>query len=142
MTHKGHDGKIITRVFSSISRGGTQWVYGGRLLVVSARTNERHYHLTGIAPGWAPPNTRAPELPPGSPLWARLRLWYIAGKETVASARFHGGHPVHHFKGVCRQCRRAGGAFRSPMKFQTRASLLHSPPRHSAPRAWFTLRSE
>ena len=25
----------------------------------------------------------------------------IAEKETVASARFHGGHPVNHFKGVC-----------------------------------------
>ena len=25
----------------------------------------------------------------------------IGEKETVASARFHGGHPVHHIKGVC-----------------------------------------
>ena len=31
-------------VFSSISRGGTQWVYGGRLFIVSARTNKRHHH--------------------------------------------------------------------------------------------------
>ena len=30
--------------FYSISRGGTQWVYGGRLFVVSARTNKRHHH--------------------------------------------------------------------------------------------------
>jgi hypothetical protein len=29
---------------SSISRGGSQWVYGGRLLVVSARTKKRHHH--------------------------------------------------------------------------------------------------
>ena len=30
-----------SHLFSSISRGGTQWVYGGRLFVVSARTNKR-----------------------------------------------------------------------------------------------------
>ena len=30
-----------SQLFSSISRGGTQWVYGGRLLVISARTNKR-----------------------------------------------------------------------------------------------------
>jgi hypothetical protein len=33
-----------SRVFSSISRGGTQWVYSGRLFVVSARTNKMHDH--------------------------------------------------------------------------------------------------
>jgi hypothetical protein len=31
-------------VLSSVSRGGTQLVYGGRLFVVSARTNKRHHH--------------------------------------------------------------------------------------------------
>ena len=30
-----------SHVLSCISRGGTQWVYGGRLFVVSARTNKR-----------------------------------------------------------------------------------------------------
>jgi hypothetical protein len=35
-----------SHVFSSISREGTQWVYGGRLFVVSARTNKRHHVLT------------------------------------------------------------------------------------------------
>jgi hypothetical protein len=35
----------LSHVLSSISRGGTQWVYGGRLFVVSARTNKRHHHL-------------------------------------------------------------------------------------------------
>jgi hypothetical protein len=34
--HKGQEGNIMTRVFS-ISRGVTQWVYGGRLFIVSAR---------------------------------------------------------------------------------------------------------
>jgi hypothetical protein len=34
-----------SHVFSSISRGGTQWVYGVRLFVVSARTSKRHHHL-------------------------------------------------------------------------------------------------
>ena len=35
----------LSHVFSSISRGGsTQRVYGGRLFVVSARTNKRHHH--------------------------------------------------------------------------------------------------
>jgi hypothetical protein len=48
-TQKHHDTirdmmATSAHVFSSISRGGTQWVYGGRLFVVSARTNERHHH--------------------------------------------------------------------------------------------------
>jgi hypothetical protein len=34
-----------SHLFSSISRGVTQWVYGGRLFVVSARTYKRHHHL-------------------------------------------------------------------------------------------------
>ena len=33
-----------SHVFSSISRGGTQRAYGGRLFVVSGRTNKRHHH--------------------------------------------------------------------------------------------------
>ena len=33
-----------SHVLSSVSRGVTQWVYGGRLFVVSARTNKRHHH--------------------------------------------------------------------------------------------------
>jgi hypothetical protein len=33
-------------VLSSISRGGTQWICGGRLFVVSARTNKRRHHQT------------------------------------------------------------------------------------------------
>jgi hypothetical protein len=33
-----------SHVFSSISRGGTKWVYGGRLFTVSARMNKRHHH--------------------------------------------------------------------------------------------------
>ena len=32
-----------SHVLSSISRGGTQWVYGGRLFVASARTNKMHH---------------------------------------------------------------------------------------------------
>ena len=35
-------------LFSSISRGGTQWVYGGRLFIVSATTNKRHHQQTRI----------------------------------------------------------------------------------------------
>jgi hypothetical protein len=38
-------------VFSSISRRGTQWVYGSRLCVVSARTNKRHHHLSVLHKG-------------------------------------------------------------------------------------------
>ena len=41
---KGHDAATSSHVFSSISRRGTQWVYGGRLFVVSAGTNKRHHH--------------------------------------------------------------------------------------------------
>jgi hypothetical protein len=33
-----------SHVSSSISLGGTQWVYGGRLFIVSERTNKRHHH--------------------------------------------------------------------------------------------------
>ena len=33
-----------SHVFSFIFRGGTLWVYGGRLFVISARTNKRHHH--------------------------------------------------------------------------------------------------
>jgi hypothetical protein len=33
-----------SHVPSSISSGGTQWVYSGRLIVVSARTNKRNRH--------------------------------------------------------------------------------------------------
>jgi hypothetical protein len=37
-----------SHVLSSISHGVTQWVYGGGLFVVSARTNKRHdHHCTG-----------------------------------------------------------------------------------------------
>ena len=37
-----------SHVLSSVSRGGTQWVYVGRLFVVSARSNKRHHqHLAG-----------------------------------------------------------------------------------------------
>ena len=32
-----------SRVFSSIS-GVPKWVYGSRILIVSARTNKRHHH--------------------------------------------------------------------------------------------------
>jgi hypothetical protein len=39
--HKGHDGNIITRVFFYISRGYPMSIYGGRLFVVSARTNKK-----------------------------------------------------------------------------------------------------
>ncbi len=42
-----------SHVFSSISRGGTQMVYGGRLFLVSARTNKRHrHHQPTEALGW------------------------------------------------------------------------------------------
>ena len=36
-----------SHVLSSISRGGTQWVYGGRLFVASARTNKMHHRKLG-----------------------------------------------------------------------------------------------
>jgi hypothetical protein len=47
-TKKHHDtirGMMATlsHVFSCISRRGTQWVYGGRSFIVSARTNKRHH---------------------------------------------------------------------------------------------------
>jgi hypothetical protein len=47
-TKKHHDttrGMMATssQVFSFISRGGTQWVYGVRLFIVSTRTNKRHH---------------------------------------------------------------------------------------------------
>jgi hypothetical protein len=34
----------LSHVLCSISRGGTQWIYGGRLFVVFARTNTNHHH--------------------------------------------------------------------------------------------------
>ena len=40
-----------SHLFSSISRGGTQWVYGGRLFVVSARTNKRLALTSSGVPG-------------------------------------------------------------------------------------------
>jgi hypothetical protein len=32
---------------------------------------------------------------------SRVSAFGISEKETVSSTRFHGGHPVNHFKGVC-----------------------------------------
>ncbi len=42
--HQGHDGNNITRAFFYLSRGYPMSMYGGRLFVVSARTNTRHHH--------------------------------------------------------------------------------------------------
>ena len=39
-----------SHLLSSISHGGTQWVYGGRLFGISARTNKRHHHEFIVCP--------------------------------------------------------------------------------------------
>jgi hypothetical protein len=41
-----------SHVFSSICRGGTQWVYGGRLFVVSARTNKGIIIMLPLKQAW------------------------------------------------------------------------------------------
>jgi hypothetical protein len=55
-----------SHVLSSVSRGVTQWVYGGRLFVVSVRTNKRHHHHQG-APVF--PGSSRLGLEPKTPGW-------------------------------------------------------------------------